>query len=149
MFLTSESKKSGQITVVYHYWNLSRFFLTQTLDKSFKSSLTLGSFKQNRITKDFSTPFYLKIFFHMGNFFLWKALQMPKYRMIGPLPYLYIFWYIGGRGWIRNFLWTLNCPLNWLISKSTDICKLWIFFFFSFYFGHHTRNLFASNMFAM
>ena len=29
--LTSESKKPGQLTVVYHYCNLSRFFLTQTL----------------------------------------------------------------------------------------------------------------------
>ena len=29
--ITSESKKPGQIAVVIHYWNLSRFFLTQTL----------------------------------------------------------------------------------------------------------------------
>ena len=100
------------------------------LDKSLKSRLILGSFKQNRLMKDFSFPCDSKdFFFHMCNQFLWTALQMPKYRMIGPLPYLYIFWYIGGRGWIRNFLWTLNCPLNWMISKSTDICKLWIFFF--------------------
>ena len=29
--LTSESKKPGQIAVVYHYCDSSRFFLTQTL----------------------------------------------------------------------------------------------------------------------
>ena len=29
--VTSESKKPGQNAVVYHYCNLSRFFLTQTL----------------------------------------------------------------------------------------------------------------------
>ena len=29
--ITSESKKPGQIAVVYHYCDLSRFFLTQTL----------------------------------------------------------------------------------------------------------------------
>ena len=94
-----------------------------------KSRLTLWSLKQNilNIERIFYSLRFKKN--RMCNQFLWTALQMPKYRMIGPLPYLYIFWYIGGRGWIRNFLWTLNCPLNWMISKSTDICKLWIFFF--------------------
>ena len=31
LFITSESKKPGQITLVIQYCNLSRFFLTQTL----------------------------------------------------------------------------------------------------------------------
>ena len=34
MAVTFESKKPGQIAVVYHYWDLSRYFLTQTLFKS-------------------------------------------------------------------------------------------------------------------
>ena len=31
LHITSESKKPRQIAVVYHYYDLSRFFLTQTL----------------------------------------------------------------------------------------------------------------------